>query len=287
MEATEPEEIDASAPEADDTSEEETPGDDVETTEEVTAEAVEPPTWWDAEQRAIWATLTPAQQAAVAEQEAKRETVTAKAKEEAAAARKQAEAEAQQANNVLNALASEVPKWVATFKSQWDGVDWPQLARDYPPEQYNQWRAEYEAQKQQIEQAQQTQELAQIRQQEAFYKERAAQLPTIAPELVDPVKGEANQTELSQYLLKAGFDAETIRGADARMMAIAWKALKADRALQSITAKPKPAAPKPNVAPAAAAPRTSQVRSIEQHSARLAKSGSVEDAVALLQARRK
>lgn len=290
-EAAEPEEIDASTPEADDTSEAQEPGDDVQAEEPEpepeTVQAVEAPHRWDADQKALFSKLPPETQAIIAGLEAQREQVTEKAKGEAAAARKAAETEAQQAQGVLTALSNVVPTWVETFKSRWDNIDWQRWARE-DPSAYVAGKAEFDAEQAQLNQALQTQQLAQQNAQQAFYRERAEQLPALAPELADPVKGEERLTELSQYLLKEGFDADTIRGADARMMKIAWKALKADKALSSITRpRPTPAPQKPGVAPAAAPTRTSAVRSVEQISARLNKSGSVEDAVALLQARRK
>src|SRR4051812_33044550 len=90
--------------EVEDVGEAEEPGDDVEAEEQPAVEAPDAPKWWDAEKKAVWATLTPAQQTAVADQEAKREAVVEKAKNEAASER-------QQYQGVLNSLAGVLPQW--------------------------------------------------------------------------------------------------------------------------------------------------------------------------------
>ena len=258
-------------------------GEGDETEEQPVIEVPDAPRWWDAEKKAVWATLTPDQRAAVADQEAKRELVVEKAKTEA-------RTEREQYAGVLNALSNAVPQWIETFKSRWDGAEapdyWPNLARNFPAEQVQEWRFAYEADQKALGGALHAQQQAQNMAEQSFYRERAERLPLVAPELADPAKGEKNLTDLSQYLVKEGFSVDTIRGASAEMMRTAWKAFKYDQ-LGQISAKPKnPAAPRPSVAPSAPPTRTSQVRSIEQLAAKLNKTGDVDDAVRLMQERR-
>lgn len=265
---------------------------------------VEAPAWWPADQKEAFAKADPVLKQAIAEAEAGRETYYGKLREETVAEKKKAETEGQNYHNVLGALANVVPQWQQLFQSQeqqfqakWANVDWVACSADYPAETYNRWRAEYEAdekfvkyQQTALQQAQQqaTQATEQARQK--FLAEEGEKLARLRPELADPKEGQTRKTGLINYLLEQGFAADQLKDLPAAAINTAWKAQQYDLAKANLAAKPRPT-PVPqrgNVRPTAAAEtRTSQQRSIEQITARLAKSGSIDDAVALLQAQRK
>lgn len=297
-EATPEPEIQASPTEADAPSEEEIPGDEGETETQTEAEAVDAPTWWDAEDKAAWATLTPEWQARFAKQEEKREAVLTKAKGETQAERDAAAQDRQQAQAVLKALDDNVPQWVDTFKSRWANVDWDTWAARLPETgaadmaEYTRARAQFEKEQRQLGTALHMQQQAQAdsqRQYEAtLAQDRSKRLPDLAPDLIDEKEGVKRQTDLSQYLLKGGALPDRVRQMDAYEMSIAWKAFKYDQAQASFAARPKaPPLRAGGLAPTSAPARPSQTRSVENITARLEKSGSVDDAVALFQARRK
>lgn len=294
---------DASTIEAETVSEAEEPGDDGEAEEVEPAEpGVEAPAWWSAERKARFAELPPDLQAIVAEEEGKRETIVSKAKEEAAAERKRAETEFQTYTATMQALGQWLPNAIQSFQSQaqqfqqrWANTDWVALARDYPAEDFNQWKAQFEAEKSAVEQqqayiqqAQATAQQATAQQRQRFLAEEGEKLARLRPELVDPKVGEARRKDLESYLLAQDLRPDQIQDLPAAAMNIAWKAQQYDKAQAGLAARPKPIPQRGNVQPSAAIPqRTSQQRSIEQIQSRLMKTGSIDDAVSLLQAQRK
>lgn len=288
------EQDDASPPEADTAGEAEEPGDggESETQEpEPEASGVDAPTWWAAEHKAAFAKLPPDLQAVVSQQEETRERVVAKAKEEAATARKSAETEAETYRSTLQAIGSWLPKAVETFKSRWDGItaeDWAAFA-EQNPEAYTKAKAQYELETKQIADAQKAHDDAQKVQRAAALKAESEKLPQYAPALVDPKEGPARKRELAKFLVESGVDAAMLPDLTAVALGLAYDAMlyRQGKAKLAATPKPTPAVPKAPVAPTAPQGRTSQQRSLEQIGARLNKSGSIEDAVALLQARRK
>ena len=278
-------------PEAETVSEAEEPGDDGEAEQqEPEVPVVDAPHWWTAEEKAEFAKLTPEAQAIVHRQEALRETVVSKAKEEAAAERKRAETEAQTYQSVMGALAQVLPQWQQTFQSRWANVNWAELQQQYSAEDVNAWRFQYEQESQQLQQAQEQHQQATAQAYQKFLAEETAELAKIRPELADPKDGNARKQDLLNYLLEQGAkkNPALIKDLPAWVLNVSWKAQQYDKAQASLAAKPKPIPQKANVQPTAAvSSRTSQQRSVEQLQARLNKSGSIDDAVALLQAQRK
>lgn len=277
----------------DDASEAAEPGDDVETEEQATVEAVDAPKWWDAEKKAIWATLSADQQAAVSDQEAKRETVVQKAKETAAAAKQQADHEFTQAQSVLTTLQQVVPVWAKQFEDQFAGIMWDEWAARLPetgPEdtaEFLRTQAAYNTKRAQLAHAMQLAEQGRQQAHQAFLREEMAKLPALDADLGHPEKGPALRKALGEYLVSEGVHPSQLDQMDAVVMKIAHKAKKYDDAQISLKAKPQTPPQRPALAPTAQPSRSSQQRSVEQLNARLTRSGSVEDAMALLQARRK
>jgi hypothetical protein len=263
----------------------EEPG-DVEEAVEAEAEepAVEAPQWWTPDKKAEFAKLTPEVQKIVWEQEDVREKVVQKAKEEAANERKAAQAEAKQFAEIAKAITEFLPKAEETFKSRWEGVDWVALARERPDE-YPVYKEQYEAEQRQLAEAQQRATHAGRVAQLTKLQAEAEKLEKLAPALAGD-KADENKQALAKYLTESGIDPAEIDNS-AASVALAWKAYQFDRGQKALSTKPKTPAARPTVAPTAAQPRTTQQRSVEQINARLEKSGSVEDAMALIQARRR
>lgn len=265
------------------------PGDGAETeTAEAAEAAPEPPQWWDAEDKAHFLELTPAAQAAVLRNEAKREDVLQKEKGKALEARKAAEAESANVTNIVSQLNQWLPVAVDKFKSRWgDNPDWVVCSQEYGAEQATQWRFEYEQELKTLQDAHQSRQQAAQQLQVKFLRDRTEQLVSVCPDLSPDKAGEkaiANQTALTQHLLKAGAPAERIRAMDALEMSIAWDAYRFRQGQQALAAKPKPA-PQRNVAPTGAPSARSETIRAQDLLGRLTKTGKVDDAVAFLNAR--
>lgn len=280
----------ASPPEAD-ASEAPEPGDGGETeTPEAVEAAAEPPQWWDAEDKAHFLELTPAQQAAVIRNEAKREEVLAKEKGKAADARKAAEAEVANVNNIVAQLNQWLPAAVDKFKSRWgDNPDWVAVTQEYGAEQATTWKFEHDQELKTLQDAHQSRQQAEQHKQALFLRERTEQLVTACPDLSPDKAGEKaieNQTALSQHLVKMGATPQRIRQMDALEMSIAWDAYRFRQGQQSLATKPKPApAPQRNVAPTGAPSSRSESARAQDLMSKLNRSGRVDDAVAVLNAR--
>ena len=120
VEAVAEPEIEAEASPAEETPDEaEKPAEgDEETPEPEPVAALDPPPYWKQEAKAVFATLTPEQQAVVLEQEGPREEITAKVKAEAAERRQQADAEIGKVQQLASQLADFLPQALETFNAR-------------------------------------------------------------------------------------------------------------------------------------------------------------------------
>lgn len=289
-----PDEIEASSTEAEDASEEETPGDDVEveTDTEAEAEPVEAPTWWAPEAKDKFAQLPPDLQAVVLEQEGTRERVTSKAKEEAATAKKAADLKVKELTDVVQRAAEVLPRAEQSFQSRWENVDWVAYAEmvvrgEASASDYSLHKAQYDAELTTLETAKATASKAAAEAAKVADEQFETEIATLAPALCEPSKGPANRQALADYLVKNGVPREVIPHLKAAPVALYWKALQFDKAQAALKSRPKAIPQKANVTPTPTPQRTSQQRSVEQIAGRLDRSGDVDDAVALMQARRR
>lgn len=300
------EENEAPAPGAETGSEAEKPGDDgdVEEPDPEAEEApeVKAPHWWTAEDKAEFALLTPKAQEVVARQEALREQVTSKAKEEAANERKAAETVRKSYSDTMQLLGKWLPEAVDSIKSQeaifadnWGKVDWAALQKEYSAEQVNEWRfqhdaekAKLEANKQALDKARTETEQATKAQRAEILKAEADKLKELCPPLMDPKEGVNRRKALAEFLVEAGVDRDQLHDLTGVALSLAYDAMQYRQAKAKLAKPPAPPPPsRVNSGPSATPGRSSQERSIEQIQARLAKSGSIEDGMALLQAQRK
>lgn len=258
-------------------------GGDVEAEEEP-GPAISPPHSWDAEARARFAELPPELQAYTLQREQQRDAAVGQASERAAQAERAASI-IDQFGQVLDQL---VPRAKAVFGDRWNAVDWAGLANSDPGE-YWRLRALRDEEQGELQRLNTAQQAAFEHQQQRFLANREQQLPYTAPELCDPRNGLQHRTELSTYLSDAGIPAELVGQADAAMIGIAWKALQFDRATAraraSVNGQQRSALSARPVPPAASPQRGSlKQQKAGKAFARLRSSGSVDDAVAFLNA---
>lgn len=276
--------------------EEEEPGQ-----EEPAQPAIDPPASWDADAKADFAQLPRTLQEKIQQREQQREQATNTALERA----KRAESSVQQHVELDRAqfvaqykpvLDQLVANAQATFNNRWNEVDWATL-RATDPVQYLVAKDAYEAEQQQLQQAQTAQQVAaqaaDTAQHREFLRAQQEKLPQLVPDLADPVHGAARGQALAAFLQQRGVS--DLKWAAAEHLAIAYDAFRYREFLaaqERANAAPLPA-PKPSpVTPSqplrprsAPSSGNSRTRALETARSRLAQSGSVDDAVALLELR--
>lgn len=292
--AEEPEEIEAEASPAEETeAEPEEPAE----VEEAEAEAepvvaAEPPKYWSQDAKAKFAELPPELQAVVLQQEGPREEAAAKAKAEAAVERQAAQAESAKVIQLAEHLNDFLPRALEVFKSRWgEAPDWIAYANEHGADQMILAKVQHE---QELALLQQTADAANRANAEKLAAEQKAEWATlaeIAPDLADPEKGPERRAAVVQYLAKDGFTRDVIEYISAREMRIAHKAMLWDQAQAALKVRPPPKpVPAPNVRapvrPAAAQAQSPTERSAAAVANRYAQTRSVDDAVALLLARK-
>jgi hypothetical protein len=217
---------------------------------------LEPPLWWSTKAKDRFRELSPELQAVVFEQEEVRERVVSKTKQESADARKTADAEREQLKQRISALDAILPQAVQTYRDRWANVDWPALAQQMDPAEYNRARAMYEQETRQVQTLAEESQRANSERLQAFDKEQSEKLKTVAPDLVDEKLGPQRRQELGKFLkdvLGDEFDPAQLRTVTARQLAIAYDA-KRWRDAQA-KAREQAANPQPVTKPAAPAPR--------------------------------
>ena len=275
--------------------EEPTEGDDQE--DDGSEEAEEPipaPEFWDSDFKARFANLGRDAQKLVAEQAKHGTAAIAKALNEAAVSRKSAEAEAQKLQESFKEVSSLVENGRKTFASKWAGVDEQQwlaaMAQD--PQATIQARQVYEQERaaltalEQAEQKAQEQALTQFRQAQDKRLNEIKSQDKVAAKLLDKAKDPAAQQELISFLNDAGIPLEAMKKASASELVILLKAQEYDKAMKRATEKrstvERPSSKPSGMRAPTAAPKSNQVSRLESQSRRLSQTGSVDDAIALL-----
>lgn len=262
--------------------------------------AIEAPQSWNAQEREEFATLPRAAQAIIASREAERDSRLSRAMQEINDGRK---ADQQHLNTFAQQVAQTWPKLVESFQSKWgpNGPDLVKVLAEHGPEEAMRQQIEWGADRDRLRQAAQVQAEANRVAHENWVKIEAETLRKIAPTLAHPETG----AKLRGDVVKYGIDSGAITQADipnisAAQLLIAYKAMLWDQSQSKAAAAARapanktPAAPTPsNRAPArqvatptaAAAPQTN-TRAQQQVASRFAQTRSLDDAVALLDARR-
>ena len=252
-----------------------------EVVEEPATPAVEPPAFYTKAEKEAFASLPPEQQQSIARLAREGERHTAKISQEIAAERKAiADAKAaieQERAQYQQALLSNFPQAPDPRLIDSDPVEY--LRQDAMYKQaVQQWQA-VEHQRQQEMAEQQAQEQAQ---REEHIRTQSARLKELIPEIGDPVEGPKLANALMKFGNEVGFDNEALSNADAEELVILHDAMKW-RAAQA-SAKAAKAKPVPKVAAPGVGLTKAELTADQRKSAlaRLERSGSIEDAVALL-----
>lgn len=261
--------------------------------------AIDAPKFWDADDKAAFANLPRAEQERIAKYAAKGDAATSKAIQEASEQRKAAEAVKAEAEAKRNELSSVVEQAAHKFVRQWDGIDW---ATWYQQDFQNATiaRAQYEQEQEAMKTLLFKKQEADKHATESYVKSEAqalyklAEVDQIAADLLDAKEGHARRTEVATYLVDQGIDPDRLSMISAKEMSMARKAMLYDRVTAKVkdeAGKPAPKSPQPS--PPGKAPMRSAARpavapqpaSVQAASERFQASGSVDDAVALLNAR--
>jgi hypothetical protein len=278
-EASEQEQPEA-PPEAEDGDEAETP---IEAEEEQEPETViEAPHFWSAEKKAEFAKLTPELQAYVLENDRQAQRTVSQKLEEAATARKAAEAEMEQLKVLTERISTAAERAEEAFADRWSAFTpeaWVQLAKENPS-QYTALKAQYDAEQAAVQQARTARDAAAQIERAKWVNEQSERLKTLAPELVDPVKGDANRLAVAEYLKSQGVSEQDIPNVGALEASIAWKAMQYDKSVSAL--KTRPATERPPVRPAAAPSQSQKTSALAKAEAQFNKSGSLEDALRLM-----
>lgn len=253
---------------------------DVEEQEPATP-AVEPPAFYTKAEKEAFASLPPEQQQSIARLAREGERHTAKISQEIAAERKAiADAKAaieQERAQYQQALLANFPQAPDPRLIDSDPVEY--LRQDAMYKQaVQQWQAA-EHQRQQEVAEQQAQEQAQ---REEHIRTQSERLKELLPEIGDPVEGPKLATALMKFGNEVGFDNEALSNADAEELVILHDAMKwraAQASAKAAKAKPVPKVAAPGVGRTKAEMTADQRKSAL---ARLERTGTIEDAVALL-----
>jgi hypothetical protein len=265
-------------------------GEEGQTEETPAAAPAEPPAYWSQDAKAKFLELTPELQAVVLAQEGPREAAAAKAKDEAAQVRAAADKELAGVTKFAEELQKFLPQAVQTFRSRWgDNPDWAAFAQTHGTEAMTLAKVQYEQERGQLQQVAEAAKVAEAQALKTYVQTEFQTLAKIAPELVDPKAGLAKRGEVSKYLEGQGIPGAQIQRISAVEMVLARKAMLWDQAQAKAAPKPAPkpapATTTPLARGAAAAgsadPKTKQAQTASN---RFHKSGSIGDAVSLLNA---
>lgn len=249
----------------------------------------EPPVSWSKEDREGWAELTPKAREIVLRREADRDKAVSQAVQKASEATKAVQILSEQTNQIAH-LATDA------FERKWQEkaqgpIQWAALARQMDPAEYQALHAEYEADKIEVDRAAKAAAEQSKLARGAFLTEEWKKLEQIAPELTDPKEGHARREKVASYLIEQGIPGEAVGDASAIEWKIAWKAMRFD--MMEAKAKEQSALPRKNPAVAQAKPvrpaaggDPSPTRTLQAAMTTLSKTGTVDAAVAALQAQR-
>lgn len=242
------------------------------------------PRSWAADDDELWNGIPRGAQEKILAREEERDSATDRALQQAADARKQAEGHIQTAAQIKASLDAALPQAQRVFQSKWSNWTPENRARIAAenPAQYNVLREQFEAEQAQLANMTRIQQDAETLTFQEFVRTEAARLPTVCPDLADEKEGPARKAALATFLTKAGFDEDTIRQANADMLAIAYDAMRYRAGFARLAAPKSPALAAKPLKPAGSAPAPSPKRQATEALNRLAQTGRVEDAVAYM-----
>lgn len=267
---------------------------------------IEPPRSWTKDEQERFKSYPRELQAYLSEREQQRDRELRRSQNEAAEHRKAIEAELAKVDQARKEYEAKLPAIMQALQDAQAGtfadiktVDDVQRLAAEDPFRYLQWQAhqsKLQAVAYEQEQAQQRQQQEHLARWTKFQNDENAKATELHPELADPEKAKHLREGVVELFRDKGFtEAElsnmaagaTYSPFDHRWQSILVDALKyreAQKAKPVAVSKPVPPVQRPGVAPPRGA---AKAESLQALSAKLDRSGSVDDALELLAARRK
>lgn len=253
---------------------------------------LDPPRFWDAEDKKSFSELTRAEQEKLLKYSKVADTVTAQKLEQAETTRKAAAAETAKITQLSGIVEQTLTEAKAKFANRWDNVDWNSVADQYGVEAAFKLRNDYETEQATVQRLETAKSEVEKVQTAAHVSARYEQLKTVAPDLTDDKLGADRQMKLVQYLAGFGVPSKVIiERASAQELAIGYKAYLYDQGLAKATAlvkQPKPAVTpskvvvKPTASVSRGTTETAKIKSLE---GAFAKDPSIKNLVALQEAK--
>ncbi len=299
--AAEPE---STADKAGDTEPVEAPG-ETETDDEPDEAPIKPPRTWTKAEKEAFALLPREHQQAIVERESERDTYYQRGLQEAASKSKAAEAREQAAEQARqqyeNALPALYQQFSAQFQSEFKDIkSWDDVAnmRQNDPMRFMAWQEAREKGnmlRQQTEAAQQRQQQEAQQRWVQFVNAETEAFTSKAPEFANPETASKAQAKALEVLVDTGFGKDELAAMwdegkplslrDHRVMLLVRDAMKyrdAQQAAKTATKKPVPPVQRPGTAPAKGEAQAVDLKILND---RLTKTGRLEDAVAILNAK--
>ena len=239
------------------------------------------PAHWTAEDAAIWNSLPPEAQKTVAKQEAARQ-------QQVQAVQAEAMRNQQALIDLARAVDERVPAIVDQYTQRWHEWTpqvWAQLAQQDTHE-YTRLKAQHDAEYAEAVTAQQARDGLAKMEQEAFLAQQGHLLAQVAPDLADPQKGAERIQGVAKFLLTEGIPQDVLPRISAAEWGLAYDAMRYRQLAKRAAERKAPTAAAPaRAVPPASSAAPSPARTRQGLEAKLTKSGSIDDAVALLVAR--
>lgn len=239
LEASDQEAGEDDAPEDDPASEED--AEDAE--DEPEAPAIEPPKFWSAEEKAVFAKAPPEVQQVIVAREAEFSRQVSLAKEETARARKDAEI----ISEFGDKIGAVLERARTIFQGKWDGMT-PEVWMEWfdeDPQAATKAKAKYDFEQAELQKLETAQAATEAETHRQFIQAESLKLAEAVPALADATEGKARKSELVSMLSEDGFSADDLKWAGAKELRIAWEALQYRKLNARATANPpKTAAPK-------------------------------------------
>lgn len=246
---------------------------------------LEAPARWEAEDKALFATLPKKAQETILKREKLQQAEVTKAQQKSAETVKAFETRITHLNDLATRIGEQYVDPAQSRMQEWQ--DWfsssdaQELARTNPGAFLEQ-QTIYNAERQELAKAVSAKQAAERQAFQEFTKEQARLMSELVPEFADEVEGPKRKTELATYLRDQGFEPESISGISAKEAQIAWKARKFDsvkdfdalvrdaeayRKSVKLAKTAPPPKPKPPAGPSA--PATGQGQRLSSSEARL------------------
>jgi hypothetical protein len=192
---------------------------------------LEAPARWEAEDKALFATLPKKAQETILRREKLQQAEVTKAQQKSAETVKAFETRITHLNDLATRIGEQYVEPAQARMKEWQ--DWfsssdaQELARTNPGAFLEQ-QTIYGAERRELNDAIKAKQAAERQAFKDFAEEQARLIPELIPEFADEVEGPKRKTELATYLRDNGFEPDRISGISAKEAQIAWKARKFD-----------------------------------------------------------